>query len=30
MLLKHSFFRGLSMVALVGCVATAMPVAAQA
>ncbi len=30
MLLKHSFFRGLSMIALVGCVATAMPVAAQA
>jgi len=30
MLLKHSFFRGLSMVALVGCVATTMPVAAQA
>ncbi|MBZ0226519.1 MAG: OmpH family outer membrane protein [Comamonas sp.] len=30
MLLKHSFFRGLSIIALVGCVATAMPVAAQA
>jgi len=30
MLLKHSFFRGLSTIALVGCVATAMPVAAQA
>ncbi|MGB7420337.1 MAG: OmpH family outer membrane protein [Comamonas sp.] len=30
MLFKHSFFRGLSIIALVGCVATAMPVAAQA